>query len=193
MSLDTNSQTLRTRQSERVADVAVALVQYAVMAIMRVRLSSSDARRIAESGDIRNALIDLENRLRITRVTPGILSNSDFQTKLAVLEVTSTPGLTAAERGDVIRGIMEAQREAAKQSALLHEEHSVLNDMMDDLEERDVRLRTFVREAKRLYSTQIERLRRHVADDDDLNRAKEQLDQIYVRHLAMALTWSQQS
>jgi len=155
---------------------------------MGVDLTDDEARDLARAGDLRSILPDLEQRLEVTRAVPGMADDPAFQQRLAVIEVVAAAaGLSATERGDIIRRTMVAHQARTDEAASAAFQTSVIHEQIEAIETSNFELRSFLRDVGRLYARQVSDLHRYMRDPAMRNDTIHRLNQIYARHLDLAV------
>jgi hypothetical protein len=154
-----------------------------------MRLSESDARILSQRETLKEIHDDLGRRLRIKRATPGVRSTDELQKRLAVIEVgMGEAGVSDGAGKSLLDKAIEAERQQAQNVSKASDELRDIEREMKRMAEEMPSVRLFIRKATRLYAFQRSDLRRALNDSGAFHGAMGQLDDLFGRFLARAIT-----
>jgi hypothetical protein len=149
------------------------------------RLTEADSRYLAQLGSVKAVHAQMKDRMSVKRATPGVRSNEELQQRLALLEVGSSH-LSAKEQRALFDKALAQEAEQQRIKAASSETAAKIERLIRELSESTPELRSFLRDANRLYSAQKSKLSFAIVDPSYLSDAMAGLDEIYSRHIQRA-------
>jgi hypothetical protein len=149
------------------------------------KLTEADSRYLAQLGSVKAVHAQMKDRMSVKRATPGVRSSEELQKRLALLDVGSSH-LNAKEQRILFEKALAQEAERQRVEAASGETAATIERLIRELSESTPKLRSFLRQASRMYTTQKSKLCFDIAEPSQLANAMAGLDEIYSRHIQRA-------